>query len=97
MATTAKSNTGAIRIRKSGQKSIVELIVPQGTSRKDILKNQTSILTEALKKIDLGACPACISGREFRITEAAVLPANFSVAKRVLEVNFKTGKILTKG
>ena len=96
MATTSKSNTGAVRVRKSGDTSIIELVVPKGTPRKDLLKVHKDILTEAIKKIDLGACPACISGREFRITEAAVLPA-ISATRKVLGVNLKTGKILPQG
>ena len=66
--------TGAVTLRKSGDSVTIDMLVPEGTKMKDALKIIDIVKAEAVRKFQPGPCTACISGRDFRLRDIAVLP-----------------------
>lgn len=84
--------TGAVTFRTSGDKATIEIAVPEGTKLKDALKIIDTVKAEAVRKFQPGPCTACISGRDFRLRDVAVLPEKLS--KNMAAFDMKTGKLI---
>jgi hypothetical protein len=84
--------TGAVTLRKSGDSVTIDMLVPEGTKMKDALKIIDIVKAEAVRKFQPGPCTACISGRDFRLRDIAVLPEK--LAKNQAAFDLKTGKII---
>lgn len=84
--------TGAVTFRTSGEKATIDIAVPQGTKLKDALKIIDTVKAEAVKRFQPGPCTACISGRDFRLRDVAVLPEKLS--KNMAAFDLKTGKLI---
>lgn len=89
--------TGAVTLKRSGKKTVIELIVPTGSRLRDTAKIAAIVKTAALRKFHPGGCLACTSGDDFRIRDLArVLPADFATKprKNMAAVDLRTGKII---
>ena len=84
--------TGAVTFRTSGEKVTIEIAVPQGTKMRDAMKIIDIVKAEAVRKFQPGPCTGCISGRDFRLKDIAVLPEK--LAKNQAAFDLKTGKII---
>jgi hypothetical protein len=84
--------TGAVTFRASGDKATIEIAVPSGTKLRDAVKIIDTVKAEAVRKFQPGPCTACISGRDFRLREIAVLPEK--LAKNQAAFDLKTGKLI---
>jgi hypothetical protein len=84
--------TGAVTFKTTGDKTSIEIGVPSGTKLKDALKIVDTVKAEAVRKFQPGPCTACISGRDFRLREIAVLPEK--LAKNQAAFDLKTGKLI---
>ena len=84
--------TGAVTFKTSGDKATIEIAVPQGTKLKDALKVIDTVKAEAVRKFQPGPCTACISGRDFRLRDVAVLPEK--LGKNMAAFDLKTGKLI---
>jgi hypothetical protein len=69
-----------IHCSPSGSRPVVELVVPQGTHIRDLLKVQEAISKELLPKIGPRGCAPCISGFDFRIREELEQVINVDLA-----------------
>jgi hypothetical protein len=87
-----KKNTGAVSLKRSGKKTRIEVLFPAGTRLKAALKVIDIVKAEAVRKFQPGPCTMCISGRDFRLRDIAVLPAKFS--KNMAAFNVRTGKLV---
>lgn len=88
----AGKKTGAVTFRTSGEKATIEIAVPSGTKLRDALKVVDIVKAEAIRKFQPGPCTMCISGRDFRLREIAVLPEK--LAKNQAAFDLKTGKLI---
>lgn len=84
--------TGTVTFRASGDKASIDIAVPQGTKLKDVMKIIDTVKAEAVRRFQPGPCTACISGRDFRLRDIAVLPEK--LAKNQAAFDLKTGKII---
>ena len=98
MPTATNKNTAALRVKKSGDRQVYELLVQSGT-RRSAIKDLAPIWKEAVRRFDPQGCLACISGRDFIIKEGlervlpAALDASKTLPKNVVAVDIRTGKI----
>lgn len=98
MPTATNKNTAVVRVKKSGDKQVFELLVQSGT-RRSVITDNAAIWKDVIRKFDPQGCLACISGRDFIIKEGLerVLPAaldvNKALPKNVAVIDVRTGKI----
>jgi hypothetical protein len=84
--------TGTVTYKVSGDSASIDIAVPQGTKLKDAMKIIDVVKAEAVRKFQPGPCTACISGRDFRLRDIAVLPEK--LAKNQASFDLKTGKLI---
>jgi hypothetical protein len=84
--------TGTVTFRKSGEKVTIDVAVPQGTKLRDAMAVIDTVKAEAVRKFQPGPCTMCISGRDFRLRDIAVLPEK--LAKNQAAFDLKTGKLI---
>jgi len=84
--------TGTVTFRKSGEKVTIDVAVPQGTKLRDAMAIIDTVKAEAVRKFQPGPCTMCISGRDFRLCDIAVLPER--LAKNQAAFDLKTGKLI---
>ena len=84
--------TGTVTYRASGEKVTIDIALPQGTKLRDAVKIIDTVKAEAVRKFQPGPCTMCISGRDFRLRDIAVLPEK--LAKNQAAFDLKTGKLI---
>jgi len=84
--------TGTITYKVSGEKVSIDIALPQGTKLRDAVKILDTVKAEAVRKFQPGPCTMCISGRDFRLRDIAVLPER--LAKNQAAFDLKTGKLI---
>jgi hypothetical protein len=84
--------TGTVTFRTSGDKATIEILVPEGTKLRDAVKIIDTVKAEAVKRFQPGPCTMCISGRDFRLRDIAVLPEKLS--KNQAAFDLKSGKLI---
>jgi len=84
--------TGTVTFKASGDKASIDIAVPQGTKLRDAVKIIDTVKAEAVRKFQPGPCSTCISGRDFRLRDIAVLPEK--LAKNQAAFDLKTGKLI---
>jgi hypothetical protein len=88
----AARKTGTVTFRTSGEKATIDIALPQGTKLRDAMKIIDTVKAEAVRKFQPGPCSQCISGRDFRLRDIAVLPEK--LAKNQAAFDLKTGKLI---
>ena len=84
--------TGTVTFRQAGDKATIDIAVPEGTKLRDAMKIIDTVKAEAVRKFQPGPCTMCISGRDFRLRDIAVLPEK--LAKNQAAFDMKTGKLI---
>ena len=84
--------TGTVTFKKSGATASIDIALPAGTKLRDALKIIDTVKAEAIRKFQPGPCTACISGRDFRLRDVAVLPEK--LAKNQAAFDLKTGQLI---
>ena len=83
---------GVVTYRTSGESVSITLAFPKGTKLREAVKIIDTVKAEAVRKFQPGPCTMCISGRDFRLTEIAVLPER--LAKNQAAFDLKSGQII---
>jgi hypothetical protein len=85
-------NTGVVSLKKSGRKTTIEVLFPEGIKLRDALKIVDTVKAEAVRKFQPGPCTMCLSGRDFRLRDIKVLPARLT--KNMAEFDVRSGKLM---